>query len=76
MAWLIALAALLVLAPLAAWLGRRHGKAVRGTAGLALVLLGFGQVFDPPRRHMIEAVEGEEQDRTASGEPKNTTGGS
>ena len=74
--WLLALGALLLLAPAMAWLGRKHARSIRGTAGLAMVLLGFGQVFDPPRRHMIEAIEGEEQDTEASGEPKDAAGGS
>lgn len=69
----IALAGLLVLA---AWLGLRHGRKVSRTAGLALFMLGFGQMFDPPRRHMIEAIGGEEQDGESSGEPKDATGGS
>lgn len=74
--WVIGFAVLAVLAPLAAGFGRKHGRAVRGTAGLALVLLGLGQVLDPPKRNLIEAIEGEEQEGAATGEPKDATGGS
>jgi hypothetical protein len=66
---LIALAALLVIAPLAAWLGLRHGRRVRGSAGLALMMLGFGAIFDPPKRHAMEAMDVEEKDREGAGEP-------
>ena len=75
-AFLIALGVLAVLAPFVAAFGRRHGKAVRGTAGLALVLLGLGAVTDPPKRNLIEAIEGEEQGSESTGEPKDATGGS
>ena len=74
--FIIAIGALVALAPFVAAFGRRHGKAVRGTAGLALVLLGFGQAFDPPKRHLVEAIEGEEQGSESTGEPKDATGGS
>jgi hypothetical protein len=68
--YLLALAALLILAPLVAWLGRRHGRSVKGAAGLALMMLGFGQVFDPPKQHLAEAMELEEDGPAESGEPK------
>jgi len=74
--WLIGLGVLLALAPFAAAVGRKHGSKVRGTAGLALVLLGFGQITDPPKRNLIEAIEGEEQEVPATGEPQDATGGS
>ena len=67
---LLAVAALLVVAPLIGWLGHRHGRSIKGTAGLALIMLGFGQFFDPPARHVIDAVEGEEDGGEAAGEPK------
>jgi hypothetical protein len=74
--YLLAIVALLVLAPLAAWVGRRHGKAIKGASGLAFVLLGFGHVMDPPARHLVEAVGGEEEPSDATGEPKDPTSGS
>ena len=74
--FLIAVLILAVAAPFVAAFGRRHGKAVRGTAGLAMILLGLGQVVDPPKRNLIEAIEGEEQEGATTGEPKDATGGS
>jgi hypothetical protein len=74
--YLIGFGALVMIAPLAAWLGIRHGRKIRGAAGLALALLGLGQMFDPPRRYMIEATEGEEREAGSSGEPKDASGGS
>jgi hypothetical protein len=68
--YLLAFGALLVLAPMMGWLGRRHGRSIKGAAGLALIMLGFGQIFDPPARHVIEAAEGEEEGSAESGEPK------
>jgi hypothetical protein len=68
--YLVALAALLVVAPAMAWLGRRHGRSIKGSAGLALMMLGLGEVVDPPKQHLIEAIEGEEDEPAESGEPK------
>ena len=67
---LLALIAVVVLAPLLGWLGRRHRRAIKGGLGLGLVLMGLGDVIDPPRRHLIEATDGEEEGPTESGEPK------
>jgi hypothetical protein len=74
--WLIALGLLALIAPFAAAFGRRHGRNVRGTASLALALLGLGQITDPPRRHVAEAIQGEEQGSESTGEPKDATSGS
>ena len=74
--YLLAIAALLILAPLVGWVGRRHGKSIKGGAGLAFVLLGIGHVMDPPARHLVEAVGGEEEPSDPAGEPKDTPGGS
>lgn len=63
--YLIALAALVVLAPLVAWLAHRFGAKARGGLMLASVLLGFGAVVDPPSKHAIEAAE------PAKGSPEN-----
>ncbi|HEY2750394.1 hypothetical protein [Phenylobacterium sp.] len=46
--YLPALGALVVLAPLMAWLGHRHGRSIKGGLALASILLGFGVPFDPP----------------------------
>jgi len=55
--YLIAFAALLVLAPLIAWLATRLGSKAKGGLMLASVLLGFGAVLDQPAKHAIEATE-------------------
>ena len=55
--YLIAFAALLVLAPLVAWVARRLGSKAKGGLMLASVLLGFGAVLDQPAKHAIEAAE-------------------
>ena len=68
--YLLAFAALLVIAPAVAWLGRRHGRNLKGGAGLAFFMLGLGVVMDPPKRHAIEAVADDEDDQPQSGEPK------
>ena len=66
--YLLALGAVVVLAPFIAWFGRRHGRNVKG--GLAIAMLGVGAIVDPPRKHLIEAQEGEENAPEPSGEPK------
>jgi hypothetical protein len=68
--YVLALAALLATAPIFAWLGRKHGRSIKGSAGLALVMLGFGAMFDPPKKALIEAVQGEEEGSQESGEHK------
>jgi hypothetical protein len=68
MAWLIAALALLVLAPLFAWLGRSQGKRIKG--GVAIALLGIGAIFDPPRRHDLEVHKREERESPSPGDPE------
>ena len=63
--YLLALAALVVLAPLVAWAARRFGAKARGGLMMASMLLGFGAVVDPPTKHAIEAAE------PAKGSPDN-----
>ncbi|WP_293682817.1 hypothetical protein [uncultured Phenylobacterium sp.] len=71
----LGIAALLIAAPLAAWVGHRHGRTIKRGTGLAFVMLGFGHVMDPPARHLVEAVGGEEEPPGPTGEPKDTPGG-
>jgi len=66
---LLALIALVVLAPAVAWLAKRSGRKARGGLMLACLMLGFGDAFDPPAKHMIEATDGEEKEAPAPGEP-------
>jgi hypothetical protein len=66
---LLAIGALIVLAPLIAWLGRRHGKSIRGGVALASLMLGFGAPLDPPTKHLIEANEDRIKDGDESGDP-------
>ncbi len=65
---LIAVAAFVVLAPLLAWLGRRHGRQIRGNLALASILLGFGHAIDPPPLQKVEAAQPGKDDLGA-GEP-------
>jgi hypothetical protein len=67
--WLLALAALLILAPLIGWLGHRHGRSIKGGVALASIMLGFGVPLDPPTKHLIEAKEGQTAGDDESGEP-------
>ena len=54
--YLIAGLALLVVAPLVAWIGLRHGRQIRGNLALASILLGFGHALDPPPEPKVEAA--------------------
>ena len=54
---LIALLALIVLAPLIGWIGLRHGRKIRGNLVMASILLGFGRAMDPPPHEKVEAAE-------------------
>ncbi len=69
LAWVAAVVALLVVAPLLALLARRAGRRVKGGLILAGILLGVGEVVDPPSKHMIEAAGDEERASPAPGEP-------
>ncbi len=62
----VGLAVLAVLAPLVAWGAKR---AAPRTKGLALLILGLGAVTDPPRRHVIEAMDREEDQASEAGDP-------
>jgi len=69
--YLLAFAALLVLAPLVGWLGHRHGRSIKGGIALASFMLGFAPI-DPPSKHLIEATEKRVKTDGESGEPKDT----
>lgn len=55
--YLIAVGALLVIAPLIALAGKRHGRRLRGSLMMASILLGFGHALDPPPHEKVEASE-------------------
>ena len=63
--YLLAFAALAVLAPLVFWAGRRLGSRTKGGLILASLMLGFGDVLDQPAKQAIEATE------TEKGSPEN-----
>jgi hypothetical protein len=63
-----ALAALIILAPLLAWLGHRHGRSLRGGIALASLMLGFA-VLDPPTKPVIEASQKRDSEEDESGDP-------
>ena len=67
--YLLAFGALLVLAPLLAWLGHKHGRSIKGGVALASVMLGFGVPFDPPLKALIEAREEQVTGDEENGEP-------
>ena len=67
--WLVGATALIVLLPLIAWAGRRYGRRARSGFALAGLLLGLGEVVDPPSKHLIEAGGPEEKEAPAPGEP-------
>jgi len=66
---LLAVAALILIAPAVAWLARRSGAKVRGGIGIAALMMGFGEALDPPSKHLIEANEGEEKQTPSPGDP-------
>lgn len=55
--YLIAIGVLVILAPLIALVGKRHGRRLRGGLGLAILMLGFGHAMDPPPHEKVEASE-------------------
>jgi 4-amino-4-deoxy-L-arabinose transferase-like glycosyltransferase len=65
----LAVAAVIVVAPAVVWLARRLGGRVKGGIALAGVLLGFGVVMDPPSKHLIEATEPEGKEAPTPGDP-------
>ncbi len=67
--YVVALVALVVVAPLIASFASRHGRSIRGGAALGLMMLGFGEVVDPPSKHVVEASGDQERESPAPGEP-------
>jgi hypothetical protein len=67
--YLITIVAILVIAPLIAVFATRFGRGARGNLGLAMILLGFGRMLDPPSRHVIEANEKVKRPSPETGEP-------
>jgi hypothetical protein len=72
--YLIGAAVLIALAPLIAWLGRRYGRQARAGLALGGLLLGLGEVVDPPSKHLTEAGGPEEKESPTPGDPP-TVGG-
>ena len=73
--YLLAVLAMVVIAPFAARLGKRQGRrpgGLKGSLALASLLLGLGAVIDPPQRHAIEARESEEEPDPGAGAPPTT----
>jgi hypothetical protein len=70
---LLAIAALLLIAPLIGWVWSRHGRRLKGGLALASIMLGFGVPLDPPTKHLIEAKEGRVKGGDESGDPPDPT---
>jgi hypothetical protein len=64
---LLALLVILVIAPPVARLGAKHGRRLKGGA---MLLLGLGSFYDPPKRHAMEAHQKTEEPGPDSAEPK------
>ncbi len=72
-AWLgplLALLAVVILAPLVARFGWRHGRKLKGGVALAAILLGVGEPLDPPSKPMVEAKEDRKKRQDGKAEPK------
>lgn len=65
---LLALVALAVLGPLMAWIGKRHGRRMKGGVVLASFMLGVGEPSEPPPKHRVESA-GPGKDACAPGDP-------
>ena len=72
LAWTLAAAALVAAAPLVVGLARRYGRRARGGVVFVGLLLGLGEVLDPPSKHRVEADLNRRKDRAAPGEPPDT----
>ena len=65
----LAIGLLVVVMPLVAWTAKRYGRGFRGNLALGAILLGFGEVVDPPSKHMIEATTKEKESPTPGDPP-------
>lgn len=71
--WAIGLVVVVILGPVIAIGGKRVGRTVKGGSMLAMALLGFGAFFDPPARHVVEAIsEAEDEESEPAGDPPET----
>ena len=73
LSYLLAVLALVVLAPLLGWLGHKHGRSIKGGIALASIMLGFGVPIDPPAKHLIEAKQARVRGDDETGEPPDPT---
>lgn len=60
--------ALLIVAPVVAWLARRWARGAKGNLALAAILFGFGEPIDPPPKYKVESAE-PGKDQRGAGEP-------
>ena len=67
--WLLAFAVLAAAIALTAWFAR-NSRTMRGLTGLGAMMLGFGQVMDPPQRHRTEAAAQKAEPSADNDEPK------
>jgi hypothetical protein len=67
--YLLAVVALLILAPFIGWLGHRHGRSIKGGVAMASLMLGMGAMFDPPKKAAMEAEEAMVKGDKGSGDP-------
>ncbi len=67
--YLIAFGVLLILAPVVAMVAKVQGRRIKGGLLMAGVLLGLGEVVDPPSKHRIEAQGGKQKRAPDSDEP-------
>jgi hypothetical protein len=67
--YLVALMVVLVAAPGVVVLAKRYCGKARAGIGIAALMMGFGEVMDPPSKHLIEANEGEEKQTPTPGDP-------
>jgi len=65
----LAIVLLVLVAPGLIWIAKRYGGAFRGNLALGAILLGFGEVVDPPSKHLIEAGSPEEKESPTPGDP-------
>jgi hypothetical protein len=68
----IAVGLVVLIAPFAARLAKRCARNASGGVALAALLMGIGEVADPPAKHVIEATTPEEKDTPSPGAPPTT----